>query len=159
MRTPTIGNIAAGSIHTGSERFCTRCWPTSTRPSREDTICTRNVSNTPLQALTLLNDPEFVEAARVLAEHTIAASPADSSRLDFIYQHVLCRLPSGKERDSLIAFLAEQRGYYRTNGNDANALCAVGNTPLPTGADTTELAAWTTVCRVVLNLHESITRY
>jgi len=128
-------------------------------PSREDTVCTRNVSNTPLQALTLLNDPEFVEAARVLAERTIAERADDTRRLDYVYQRVLCRPPSDKERDSLAAFLADQRTYYRSNAGDAAALCAVGISPLPPGADEAELAAWTTVCRVVLNLHESITRY
>jgi hypothetical protein len=128
-------------------------------PSREDTACTRNVSNTPLQALTLLNDPEFVEAARVLAEHTVAESGSDSGRIDTIYQRALCRLPSDAERDSLMGFLAEQRKYYGANAADAAALCTVGNSPAPAGINEPELAAWTTVCRVVLNLHESITRY
>ncbi len=128
-------------------------------PSREDTTCTRNVSNTPQQALTLLNDPEFVEAARVLAEHAIAAGGDDSRRLTFVCQRVLCRDPSDAERDSLTGFLGDQRAHYRANASDAAALCAVGIAPLPAGTDYAELAAWTTVCRVVLNLHESITRY
>jgi hypothetical protein len=128
-------------------------------PPREDTTCTRNVSNTPLQALTLLNDPEFVEAARVLAQHGISAGSADSLRLSFIYQRVVCRDPSDQERESLAGFLADQRTYYQANTNDAAALVAVGIAPVTTPGDKAELAAWTAVCRVVLNLHESITRY
>jgi hypothetical protein len=127
--------------------------------SREDAVCTRVVSNTPQQALTLLNDPEFVEAARVLAEHAMAGATDDSSRIDFVYQHVLARLPKANERESLAGFLAEQREYYKANPQDADKLAHVGLSPVPAGVDEPELAAWATVCRVVLNLHESITRY
>jgi len=127
--------------------------------SREDAVCTRVVSNTPQQALTLLNDPEFVEAARVLAEHAMSASTDDASRLGFIYEHVLDRLPKANERESLTGFLAQQREYYKANAADAGKLAHVGLSPVPAGIDESELAAWTTVCRVVLNLHESITRY
>ncbi len=128
-------------------------------PSREDAVCTRVVSNTPQQALTLLNDPEFVEAARVLAEHAIGGAADDAGRMDFVYQHVLARGPKANERESLVGFLAEQREYYKANPQDADKLLHVGLARLPAGVDESELAAWTTVCRVVLNLHESITRY
>ncbi len=127
--------------------------------SREDAVCTRVVSNTPQQALTLLNDPEFVEAARVLGEHAISGAKDDAGRIDFVYQQVLSRLPGANERDSLAAFVAEQREYYRNNAADADKLLHVGLAPVPAGLDESELAAWATVCRVVLNLHESITRY
>lgn len=128
-------------------------------PSREDAICTRNLSNTPQQALTLLNDPEFVEAARVLAERAMAASKADDARIEFAFQRALCRPAKEKERASLAAFLAEQRGYYKDHQDDAEELVHTGIAPLADDTDVSELAAWTTVCRVVLNLHESITRY
>jgi hypothetical protein len=128
-------------------------------PSREDSICTRNVSNTPQQALTLLNDPTFVEAARVLAEHVMGDSSTDAQRLANIYQRVLCRPPRANEAESLTAFLAQQREHYRANRVDAAKLLHVGFAPVPPQIDGPELAAWTTVCRVVLNLHETITRY
>jgi hypothetical protein len=132
-------------------------------PSREDSVCTRNVSNTPQQALTLLNDPEFVEAARVLAQHVIAAhgeqgTAADEARLKLVFQRVLCRSPEERECKSLLEFLAGQRGYYRANVEDAKKLTHIGIAPVAE-IDPAELAAWTSVCRVVLNLHETITRY
>lgn len=128
-------------------------------PSREDGVCTRNVSNTPQQALTLLNDPSFVEAARVLAEHVTAETSGDEARVNAIYLRVLAREPKGKEKASLAKFLAEQREYYNGHRDDAKKLISVGNAPVPAGVEESELAAWTTVCRVVLNLHESVTRY
>jgi hypothetical protein len=128
-------------------------------PSREDAICTRNLSNTPQQALTLLNDPEFVEAARVLAEKAIVASKADDGRIDFAFERALCRPVKQKERASLTTFLTEQRAYYGEHKDDADKLVHVGIAPVPSETNVSELAAWTTVCRVVLNLHETITRY
>jgi len=129
-------------------------------PSREDTACSRIVSNTPQQALTLLNDPEFVEAARVLAQNVIASKPADDgARIEAIYQRSLARSPKPKERESLLKFLATQRQCYKENPADAAKLVRIGVSPVPAGADEIELAAWTSVGRVVLNLHETITRY
>lgn len=128
-------------------------------PSREDAVCTRNLSNTPQQALTLLNDPEFVEAARVLAGKALAATAPDAGRLDVVFLRTLCRPPKQNERQSLLAFLAGQRDYYRSHRDDADKLLHVGNAPVAKDVDESELAAWATVCRVVLNLHETITRY
>jgi Protein of unknown function (DUF1553) len=129
-------------------------------PSREESTCTRNVSNTPQQALTLLNDPTFVECARVMAEHLIAA-PADSddSRLDAAFERALDRPIKSNEEKSLLGFLAEQRAHYRDNKDDASKLLHVGLAQAPAHDNLPELAAWTTVCRVILNLHESITVY
>jgi hypothetical protein len=128
-------------------------------PSREDPICTRNVSNTPQQALTLLNDPEYVEAARVLASKAMAATLEDAGRLSFIYQRALSREPKANERDSLMRFLTAQREYFSGAPDDAVKLLKVGNAPVLAGVNEKELAAWTSVARVVLNLHETITRY
>ncbi|HEY2587215.1 MAG TPA: PSD1 and planctomycete cytochrome C domain-containing protein [Tepidisphaeraceae bacterium] len=128
-------------------------------PSREDAVCTRNLSNTPQQAMTLLNDPEFVEAARVLAEKAMAASNADDPRIEFAFRRALCRPAKQKERASLSVFLAEQRDYYKDHKADAEKLVHIGIAPVPDDTDVSEFAAWTTVCRVVLNLHETITRY
>jgi mono/diheme cytochrome c family protein len=127
-------------------------------PSREDAVCTRNLSNTPQQALTMLNDPEFVEAARVLAGKALAASASDDGRLEFVFERALCRSPRQNERQSLVAFLTEQRAYYGAHKDDADKLIHTGIAPVG-HADESELAAWATVCRVVLNLHETITRY
>jgi hypothetical protein len=130
-------------------------------PSREDSICVRNVSNTPQQALTLLNDPEYVEAARALAANAMAAgsAPGDDERLKFIFRRALARDPRGNERESLAKFLAAQRDYFKGAPADAAKLLKTGLAPVPAGVDANELAAWTGVARVVLNLHETITRY
>jgi hypothetical protein len=128
-------------------------------PSREDAVCTRNVSNTPQQALTLLNDPEFVEASRVLAEKILTESASDEQRLDALYERALCRHIKAREQASLTQFLQEQRSYYKEHPDDADKLLHVGFAQIPTGADAPELASWANTCRVVLNLHETITRY
>ena len=71
----------------------------------------------------------------------------------------LSRTPKPKERASLMAFLAKARAAYRANPDDAKKLLTVGLTPAPKNDEPVELAAWTSVCRVLLNLHETITRY
>ena len=129
-------------------------------PSREECVANRNVSNTPQQALTLLNDPSFVEAARAFAGRVLSAQRAsDDARLDFACEEALARPIKAKERKSLTEFLALQREHYRLNPEEAKRLMSVGFAPEPKDADRAELAAWTEVCRVVLNLHETITRY
>ncbi len=127
-------------------------------PSREECTATRTTANTPQQALTLLNDPTFVEAARVLAVKVRDAGKTDGERLDWLFQRALARTPKPREREALITFLGQQRKHYAANPGEAKELLQVGLAPPPTG-DPAELAAWATVCRVVLNLHECITRY
>jgi hypothetical protein len=130
-------------------------------PSREEGACSRTPANTPQQALTLLNDPTFVEAARVFAARLLAERnlAGDGQRIDRVFRLALGRLPAERERASLLAFLEKQRAEYRERPEDAAKVLKVGLHPGPTGIEQTELAAWTGVCRVVLNLHETITRY
>lgn len=129
-------------------------------PAREECTAIRNASNTPQQALTLLNDPTFVEASRVFAGKIVTAKAAtDGQRFDLVFRRSLARAPKPVERESLAKFLAEQRGYYTANPEDAKKLLRVGFASESSSADESELAAWTQVCRVVLNLHETITRY
>ena len=129
-------------------------------PSREECIAARTVANTPQQALTLLNDPTFVEAARVLAGSILTATAAsDAERVDRVFRKALARPAKEKEARSLLAFLASRRAEARDKPEDARKLLRIGLAPAPEGVDPAELAAWTEVCRVVLNLHETITRY
>jgi hypothetical protein len=129
-------------------------------PSREDCIASRNVANTPQQALTLLNDPQFVEAARVFAAHLLTAPAADdSARLERAFQRALGRPIKPKEKTSLLAFLKTVRAEYAARPEDAAKLRKVGQAQTSAVTDDVELAAWTSVCRVVLNLNETITRY
>lgn len=129
-------------------------------PSREECTANRVVSDTPQQALTLLNDPTFMEAARVFALHVLTGNPGgDSEKLSAAFQRALARNPNRAESASLLQFLAVQREQYAHTPDDAAKLIRIGNTPVATGRDTVELAAWTQVCRVILNLHETITRF
>src|SRR5215217_7106959 len=81
-------------------------------PSREDTTCTRTVSNTPQQALTLLNDPTFVEAARVFAAKVMGNAKDDEARLDAIFRRALLRPAREKEIASLRKFIAANREHF-----------------------------------------------
>ena len=128
-------------------------------PSREECAAFRTVANTPQQALTLLNDPTFVEAARVFAARLLAAGANDDSRIDLAFQQTLSRAPKPAERQSLTAFLAAQRDYFTQHADDAKKTLTSGVAAAPASADAAEIAAWTQLCRVVLNLHETITRY
>ncbi len=128
-------------------------------PARDECAALRVVSNTPQQALTLLNDPTFVEAARLFAARLLKTPTSDDdARLRQAFQLAIAREPKAKEADSLKKFLGTQRDYYRANSAEAAKLIKIGTAPPPSG-DAAELAAWTTVCRVVLNSQEAITRY
>jgi hypothetical protein len=128
-------------------------------PSREECTVLRPRSNTPLQALVLLNDPMYVEAARALAERALREGGADvSHRIDWIYHTVLSRPPRGTEKEVLTLLLDKHMAGYRADRASALALIHTGERALPPDVDQVELAAWTSAARVMLNLHEAITR-
>lgn len=129
--------------------------------SREECSAMRNVSNTPQQALTLLNDPTFVEAARVLAEKILTETPEKlfSDRLESAFLRVLARLPSSQEFDSLETFHCAQFEYYQEEPESAILLSEIGQKPVDQDINPVELAAWTSVTRAILNLNETIVRY
>ncbi|HVU17810.1 MAG TPA: PSD1 and planctomycete cytochrome C domain-containing protein [Candidatus Didemnitutus sp.] len=130
-------------------------------PSREECTAARIQSSTPQQALTLLNDPSFVECARGLAEVSFAAHPGTGfdSGLNDAFSRLLARSPTEHERAALAKFDETQLAYYRAHPDDAKKLLAIGIHPIPSGVDPAELAAWTEVARVLINLNESIVRY
>jgi hypothetical protein len=129
-------------------------------PSREECTAARIVSNTPQQALTLLNDPTFVEASRVFAEMVLASDcKSDAQRLDWAFERALARDARQKEKQSLLKFLVAQREHYQSDQPEAGKLIKIGNAPAKKDKDQSELAAWTQVCRVILNLNETITCY
>jgi hypothetical protein len=130
-------------------------------PAREECVAARNVSNTPQQALTLLNDPTFVECSRVFAENLLAVpNLTDQQRLQQAFVRALSRQPKAKESTELLSFLQKQREQYSQTKTDGLKLLKVGIAPDPLPeSKTVEAAAWTQVCRVILNLHETITIY
>lgn len=127
--------------------------------SREECVVPRIVSNTPQQALTLLNDPTFVEASRVFAEHAMREGETDHARIEFFYRRALGREVSPAERSSLETLLAAQREDYAARLDDAQKLVGTGLAPVPSDIPAAELAAWANVARVVLNLHETVTKF
>jgi hypothetical protein len=129
-------------------------------PARDECAATRTNSNTPQQALTLLNDPAFVEAARVLATRLLQDTSAknDQARITAASRLVFNRDPKPKELESLAAFLVTQRQYFAANPNDAAKITRIGLSPAAT-IDPVEHASWTQLARVLLNTQETITRY
>jgi hypothetical protein len=128
-------------------------------PPREECTGMRTEANTPLQALTLLNDPGFIEAATGLARIALATEGDDRQRLERLFGRVLTRQPSEAELDSLHAFLASQRDHFRAQPEDAAKLPRPIPGSWPVQPEPVELAAWVSVGRALLNLHETITRY
>ncbi|HEX8310816.1 MAG TPA: DUF1549 and DUF1553 domain-containing protein, partial [Chthoniobacteraceae bacterium] len=127
-------------------------------PSREDCIALRTSANTPQQALTLLNDPTFVEAARVWAGRLLAIQGDDAQRIELAFQQALSRAPLPEEKEALLGTLNKARSEFKAGSSDGAKLLKIGLAPAAQG-DPNDLGAWTTVCRVILNLHETITRY
>ncbi len=128
-------------------------------PSREECTVKRVKSTTPQQALVLLNDPAYVEAARVLAERVLREGGADAkARLAYAWQEVLHRAPKPQEAELLAALVARHHEQYKADAAAAGALLQTGDRAVDAKLDKAELAAWTSVARVLLNLHETITR-
>jgi hypothetical protein len=128
-------------------------------PSREECTVERPRSNTPLQALVLLNDPTYVEAARALAERVVREGGAEpEQRIQFAARKVLCRPADPAELKVLVDLYRQHVRQYQTDKPAADGLLRVGDRPMPKDVDPAELAAWTSVARVLLNLHETITR-
>jgi hypothetical protein len=128
-------------------------------PTREECTAQRPRSNTPLAALVLLNDPTFLEAARVFAQRTLAkGGMADAERVAFAFRAATSRVPDDVERGVLVKLLEKNRARYRADPKAAAEVIQVGQSPVPKDADAAELAAWTAVCRALLNLNETVSR-
>lgn len=113
-------------------------------------------TNTPLQALTLLNETAFVESARKLAERSLRESPDDP--VTHAFRLVTLREPRSDEKEILAEALTEYLGDFRANSEAAKALTAIGASPVPDDLDPVTLAAHTTLANVLLNLDEVVTK-
>jgi hypothetical protein len=129
-------------------------------PARTECTADRMPSNTPNAAMVLLNDPSYVEAARALAARVLHCDSAksDGERIELAWQTLLGRPPTGDESAELERLLADHRTQFAADRKAAQSLVSVGISPLPGDLDVAELAAWTSVSRVLLNLNETITR-
>jgi hypothetical protein len=125
-------------------------------PDREKCIARRLPTNTPLQALVLLNDTTYVEAARALAARMMREGGKDP--LAFGYRAVVNRVPAKSERAVLTAQYRKQLAVFKNYPEGVEKLLANGESSVPEGLDRAQLAAWTTVASVLLNLDEAVTK-
>ena len=121
-------------------------------PSGEACVARRDVSNTPLQSLTLLNDEAFLEAAQKLGALVVAAPGGDAEKASLLFRRVITRPPTNGETKKLLTFLDIQRNRIAVGQLDADTLAGKAE------GDAKARAAWTAVARVVLNLDEAITK-
>jgi hypothetical protein len=126
-------------------------------PSREDSCSRRSVSNTPLQALNLLNDPSFVEAAISLADKAISWKLTSAETITKMFEKATGRIPTAAEASMLESYYKKQLTEFTVNQKaNVSSINAGMYKPVNSGA---ELLAWTSVARVILNLHEFVTVY
>lgn len=128
-------------------------------PSRESCTVLRARTNTPLQALALMNDVQYVEAARKFAERVLkSAGPTVEERLALAFRAATARPPRADELAVLRGVLETHLAEYRGNPEAAGKLLAVGEAPRDAALDAAELAAWTMVANLILNLDETVTK-
>jgi hypothetical protein len=128
-------------------------------PDHEKCLARRLMTNTPLQALILMNDPTYIEAARALAQRTLAEAGKDpDQRIDFAFRLATARRPEPREREVLLQIAEQELSDYRHDKEAALKLLAVGESKSGPKLNPSELAAWTTVASAILNLDETITK-
>lgn len=127
-------------------------------PEREYCQISRSRTNTPLQAFVMLHDPQFVEAARHLAGRMLASADDDEERIGEGFQRCHTRPPTQQELSVLLSELNARRKQYKSSAGSANQLLAVGESEVDSSLPPNELAAWTSVARVMMNLSEFVTK-
>lgn len=125
-------------------------------PSREVCTLRRDRTNTPLQALVTLNDPVYVEAAQALARRMNASATDPKEKARHGFRLCLTRQPNDAELQRLVQMHDEALKVYKADPKAATDLATNPLGPVPTGADVADLAAWTTVANVLLNLDETL---
>ncbi|MEM7783800.1 MAG: DUF1549 and DUF1553 domain-containing protein, partial [Planctomycetota bacterium] len=129
-------------------------------PSREECTCQRARSSTPLQALTLLNDPTFVEAARIFAARILReGGSSQREKLIWAYRAAVSHPPENEIVEILLGILEKHRKEFKADPDSAEKLLSVGLAKIPTDIDKSELAAWTSIARTIFNLQEMNSRY
>jgi cytochrome c553 len=128
-------------------------------PSREVCTVRRERTNTPLQALVTLNDPQFIEAARYLAQTTLKeGGDKDEGRIDFLARRLLCRPLRAEEMKVVQASLNDLLAHYKAQAEDAKKLLAVGEAKIDPSLDSGTLAAWTMLINEMMNLDEVLNK-
>lgn len=131
-------------------------------PTAEQSCVRRARSNTPLQALTTLNEPTLNNAARWLGWRALLLGGSqDAQRMNYVFRHVLSRSPEPRETDALLALLAAARSEFELRPKEASLFAYAdpkNPAPLPPNATTAQVAAWASVARAVFNLDEAMTK-
>jgi hypothetical protein len=128
-------------------------------PNREKCVARRATTNTPLQALALMNDPTYVEAARTLAQRMMVEAGADPrKRIAYAFRLATARQPAPKELQVLSDLARTELGEYRAHPDSVDKLLHVGESSFDKKFNAAELAAWTMVASAILNLDETITK-
>ncbi|MDA7887750.1 DUF1553 domain-containing protein, partial [Akkermansiaceae bacterium] len=128
-------------------------------PSREKCVIQRQRTNTPLQALVTLNDPQFVEAGRALAQRLLQSEKKDPADLiDQGFRLATSRPASAKEKEILTKLLQENRERFTKDPDSAKRYLATGESPRDENIDLVEHAAWMVIAQTILNLDETLTR-
>jgi hypothetical protein len=128
-------------------------------PTREYCVVRRPRTNTPLQALALLNDPQIIEASRGLAQRMLTeGGDTVEARLSHGFRLATARKPTRQELRLLRDTLEGQLADFRSNPEAASKLLGVGNFKAREGLDPAELAAWSTIASMLLNLDEAVTK-
>ena len=128
-------------------------------PARDASCVRRDRTNTPIQALVTLNDPQFVEAARILAQNALLRAGADEAKaVDFIMRRTLGRAATDRESGLLLQSWRDFLAHYQQKPEDATALLGVGESKPDAKLSPPQLAAWTMVCNQVLNLDETLNK-
>ena len=123
---------------------------------RDVCVVRRRATSTPMQALVLWNDPQFVEAGRVLAASLLQGQEDDAARVEELWVRCATRPPTTAERATTLELLADLRADYAANPEEAAAARAVGEAPVPEGLDPIEHAAWTLTAVTVFSHHASV---
>jgi hypothetical protein len=118
----------------------------------------RERTNTPVQALLLLNDPQYIEAARHLAAAALGAASATDQRIGYLFERALSRPPTDRETAALERLIAVSLDHYQAHPDEAERLVVIGVAPPDAALARTELAAWTIAANVVLNMDEFLTK-
>ena len=127
-------------------------------PDREKCTARRTITNTPLQALVLLNDPTYLEAARVLAERVLKEAPSPNRRAALAFELATARPATKSELSVLTRLLKQQTAYYKRAPKEAATLLTNGESKYDPAFQPVELAAWTMVASSILNLDETISK-
>jgi mono/diheme cytochrome c family protein len=128
-------------------------------PTREACSVRRSITNTPLQALTTMNEPAFFEAARKFGEKILTTKTTDESRLDFAFRTALSRKPSERERTILLASLKRYQKMFSERPQDAAGVIQVGLAPIDRKQDFVDQAAWSLIASTLFNLDEFLTQH